>query len=144
MPRCFFPRKLDEEIDTAKRYSVCQINILGESPGLGPLFCVIPPLSPSLYTVKQGQRSVYLVGSVGDGHQHLLQSRLQSAADAHQTLLVLQLSPRPQQQAFHHLLRHLQTFVSLGITGPHGHIASRCPALLATLCRGTASRNTSP
>lgn len=80
---------------------------------------------------------LYLVGGVSDGHQHLLQSRLESAADAHQIFLVLQLCPRPQQQAFHHLLGHLQTLISLRLPGPQTHIVCAGVAALETFCRVT-------
>lgn len=80
---------------------------------------------------------LYLVGGVSDGHQHLLQSRLESAADAHQIFLVLELCPRPQQQVFHHLLGHLQTLISLRLPGPQTHIVWAGLTALATFCRVT-------
>lgn len=80
---------------------------------------------------------LYLIGGVSDGHQHLLQSRLESAADAHQILLVLQLCPHPQQQAVHHLLGHLQTLASLCLPGPQTHIVCTALTALAAFCSVT-------
>lgn len=77
---------------------------------------------------------LYLVRCVSDDHQHLLQSRLESAADAHKIIFILQPSSDSKQQGIDHLMGHFKALVGFHLPGPQ--IWVFCPGLaaLVTFC----------